>query len=397
MPTRLVAKLGVLSLPLIFIACNKTQSSVATNAARVAPTPLAPASSTPTEFSQTIMKFSGEVKQGQQFEKPFASDMVFRLVPYAGNDSGWTIRIAPGADSAASSVDCIGAVETPSHGDTKREIEPAADGALQNVPWKLREFEFVGSAPDCKMAWSLMNIANYANKLSAKEREQASAKLGEIRTRHGKFSILEARSGPATAGNQHGTLEWLKFEVDLSASAGSAGKSPEATGKASGIRAMDITTFVAAHLGELNPDLADLETACGEGEKPLKSLAPILYGDLDGDGQEEAAVEGFSCLSGNGGADFSGVLKLMPDGKLAVLPIEPMPKTFKGRNAYADLRGHMVIEIKDGRLHQVYLIYTGTEANCCPEGGERRFIYRWDGHRFTLDDMIDSPSAKSGS
>jgi len=286
-------------------------------------------------------------------------------------------------------VDCIGAVETTSHGDTKREIEPAADGASQNVAWKLREFEFVGRAPDCKMAWSLMNIANYANKLSAKERQQASARLGEIRTRHGKFSILEARSGPATAANQHGSLEWLKFEVDLNASAGSAG--------ASGIRAMDITTFVEAHLGELNPDLADLETACGQGEKPLQSLAPILYGDLDGDGQEEAAVEGFSCLSGNGGADFAGVLKLMPDGKLAVLPIEPMPKTFKGRNAYADLRGHMVIEIKDGRLCEVYAIYTGTEANCCPEGGERRFIYRWDRHRFTLDDMIASPSAKSGS
>jgi hypothetical protein len=396
MPTRLVAKLFSLSLPLIFIACNKTQNSVSTNAARVVPsTPVATA--VPTESLQTGLKFIGEVKQGQQFEKTFASDMAFRLVPYAGNDSGWTIRIAPGADSAASSMDCIGAVETPSHGDTKLEIEPPADGALQNSAWKLREFEFVDSAPECKTAWSLMNDANYDSKLSAKEREQASTKLGQIPTKHGKFSILDARSGPATAANQHGTLEWLKFEVDLSASAGSAGKSPGVTEKTSGIRAMDITTFVETHLGELNPDLADLDTACGEGQKPLQSLAPILYGDLDGDGQEEAAVEGFSCLSGNGGADFAGVLKWMPDGKLAVLPIEPMPKVFKGRNPYADLRGHMVLEIKDGRLHQVYAIYTGTEANCCPEGGQRRFIYRWDGHRFALDDMIDIPPAKSGS
>jgi len=396
MQTRLVAKLCVLSLPLIFIACNKTQSSASPNAARVAPSaPTAPV--TPAESPQTGLKFTGEVKRGQQFEKTFASEMVFRLEPYAGNDSGWTIRIAPGADSAASSVDCIGAVETPSHGDAKLEIELPEDGVLQNAAWKLREFEFVGSSPDCKTAWSLMNVANYGNKLSANEREQASTKLGQIRTRHGKFSILDARSGPATAANQHGTLEWLKFEVDLNGSAGPAGKLPNVTEKTSGIRAVDITTFVEAHLGELNPNLADLETACGEGQKPLQSLAPILYGDLDGDGQEEAAVEGFSCLSGNGGADFSGVVKLMPDGKLAVLPIESMPKTFKGRNAYADLRGHMVIEIKDGRLHEVYAIYTGTEANCCPEGGERRFIYRWDGHRFALDDIIDSPPAKSGS
>ena len=87
MPTRSVAKLCVLSLPLIFIACNKTQSSVAMSAARVAPSPPAPAS-TPAEGLQTTVKFTGEVKQGQQFEKPLASDMVFRLVPYAGNDSG---------------------------------------------------------------------------------------------------------------------------------------------------------------------------------------------------------------------------------------------------------------------------------------------------------------------
>jgi hypothetical protein len=177
----------------------------------------------------------------------------------------------------------------------------------------------------------------------------------------------------------------------------SEAKPPSATEKTTGIRAIDIKPFVESHLGELNPDLADLDTACGEGEKPLQSLAPVLYGDLDGDGQEEAVVEGWSCLSGNGGADFRGVLKLMPDGKLSVLPIEPMPKTFKGRNAYADLRGHMVVEIKDGRLHEVYGIYTAADANCCPEGGERRFIYRWDGQRFVLDDMIDAPPQKSGN
>jgi hypothetical protein len=184
----------------------------------------------------------------------------------------------------------------------------------------------------------------------------------------------------------------------VQASAGvSAAITPTANGKTVGIRTMDVKPFVESHLGELNPDLVDLDTACGDGEKPLQSLAPVLYGDLDGDGQEEAVVEGWSCLSGNGGADFRGVLKLMEDGKLSVLPIDPMPKTFKGRNATADLRGHMVVDIKDGRLHEVYAIYTGAEANCCHEGGERRFIYRWDGHQFVVDDMIDVPPAKSGN
>jgi hypothetical protein len=167
--------------------------------------------------------------------------------------------------------------------------------------------------------------------------------------------------------------------------------------KTSGIRAIDVKAFVEAHLGDLNPDLADLDTDCGEGQKHVQSLAPALYGDLDGDGEEEVAVEGWSCLSGNGGADFWGVLKLMPSGKITVLPIQPMPKNFKGRDPYEGLRGHIRLEIQDGRLVEIYPTYPDEKAcNNCSEG-ERRFIYRWDGQHFALDDIIGVPDSKAGS
>jgi hypothetical protein len=292
-------------------------------------------------------------------------------------------------------MDCIGAIATPLHGDTKIEIEPPQNGSIEDLAWKRREFSYMPRDSDCKVAWALMNETNYNSKLSDKEREEASAKLEQLPTQHGVFTILEARFGPATAQNARGTIEWLKFDVDLSAS--SSEKSPPPTGKSSPIREIDLKPFIESHIGELNPDLADLETDCGDGQKRVQSLAPVLYGDLDGNGEEEAVVLGWSCLSGNGGADFRGVLKLNPNGKLSVLPIQPIPKTFKGRNPTTGLRGHMVVEIKDSRLHELYAIYTGAEANCCPEGGERRFTYRWDGHQFVLDDMIDVPPAKSGS
>jgi hypothetical protein len=337
--------------------------------------------------------FSAEIVRNEEFQRIFAPKMMFRLEPYGGNDSGWSIRIAPISGSGGPAIDCIGAVETPLHGDTKIEIEPPQNGAAQNPTWKRREFSYVASESDCKTAWDWMNNANYNSKLSDNEREEASTKLEQLPTHRGVFTVLDARFGPATPQNERGTIEWMKFEVDLS------GSSPKPThiAQSSPIRALDLKPFIESHIGELNSDLADLETDCGDGQKPLQSLAPVLYGDLDGDGQEEAVVEGWSCLSGNGGADFRGVLKLMPDGELSVLPIDSIPKTFKGRNVYADLRGHMVVEIKDGRLHETYAIYTGAEANCCPEGGERRFIYRWDGHRFALDDIIDVPPQKSGN
>jgi hypothetical protein len=390
----------LLFLALLLAACSKKETPAKPLTATPVST-LTPAVAPASPPTQEIPRFTAEIVAHQEFQKIFAPKLMFRLEPYAGTDSGWTIRTAPLLEFGGPAIDCIGAVETPLHGDTKLEIEPPENGASKDPAWRHREFEYVATDADCKAAWDLMNDANYGSKLSEAEREQASAKLGQIPTGHGKFTILDARLGPATSSNPRGTLERLKFEVELSGgsapSASSATRKTVSSGANSAIRSIDLKPFIESHLGELNPDLADLATACGEGQKPLQSLAPILYADLDGDGQEEAALEGFSCLSGNGGADFSGVLKLMPDGKLAVLPIEPMPKTFKGRDAYADLRGHMVIEIRDGRLHQVYAIYTGAEANCCPEGGERRFIYWWDGHRFTLDDMIDSPPANSGS
>jgi hypothetical protein len=394
---RKVFALGSASLALMCTACNKTQS------APQSPVQQNVGSVVPTAFAQpgfASARFSGEVRRGQKFEKSFAANMIFRLEPYAGSDSGWSIRIVPGADAASEAMDCIGAIEEPTHGDTKLVIEPPGDSGGETASWKKRDFLFIGNAADCKTAWQLMNEANYGTKLSDKEREEASTKLGKIPTQHGAFRIVEVRLGPREAANEHGSIELLKFEAEFGASTDTAQKSNEqagvAAGKRGGIRAVNVKEFVEAHVGELNPDLADLETDCGEGQNRIKSLAPVQYGDLDGDGQEEAAVEGWSCLSGNGGADFWGVLKLMSDGKVAVLPIEAMPKTFKGRNPHEGLRGHMKLEISEGRLVETYPTYPNEQAcNSCSEGA-RRFIYRWDGHKFVLDDIIEVPPDAGG-
>jgi hypothetical protein len=86
-----------------------------------------------------------------------------------------------------------------------------------------------------------MNDANYGSKLSEAERDQANIKLGQIPTGHGKITILDARFGPATPQNAHGTLEWLKFEVELSgSSAPSAGAKSASSGANSAIRSVDL-------------------------------------------------------------------------------------------------------------------------------------------------------------
>lgn len=357
--------------------CKKRQESQAH--AESATTPIAAASQQPPRV-ESASRFSSQVENGKRFERQIAPNLYFRLEPYAGSDSGWTVRIVPGTDEAAAAMDCIGAIAEPLHGDTTREIEPPAAIPVPDN-WKNREFAFVANTGDCKTAWNLMNAANYPSKASKEEREAAGEKLRKLPRDIAKFTIADAKFSSA-AGAEQRVFQSIKFDVELLAI------------DEKSIRVADLKTFVATHLGELNADLADLQTDCGEGQAALQSLAPPVYGDLDKDGLEEAAIEGWSCLAGNGGADFRGVLKLLPDGKLAVLPVEPLPKVYKGKNTYDGLRGHMVVAINNGMLEERYGIYTGSEANCCAEGGERHFVFRWDGQKFVLNDMMDVPAEK---
>jgi hypothetical protein len=50
----------------------------------------------------------------------------------------------------------------------------------------------------------------------------------------------------------------------------------------------------------------------------------------------------------------------------------------------------MSLAVKNGRLVEVYPVY-GDEKECeaCSSGGQREFIFQWDGSRFVLEDVID--------
>jgi hypothetical protein len=226
MRSRLLLTLCGFSLASLCGACKETQDPEQRNAPRIVP-----AASTEAKQPAIIsVHFTGEVRRGQKFEKSLAPTMIFRLEPYAGNDSGWSIRIVPGEDAASDAMDCIGAVEEPAHGDTKLAIDPPGDADGETASWKHREFSFIANPADCKAAWQLMNDANYGTKLSDKEREEASTKLGKIPTQHGAFKIVDAAFGPRTSANEQGTIEHLKFEVELGASTDTAQKFSRARG-----------------------------------------------------------------------------------------------------------------------------------------------------------------------
>lgn len=209
-------------LALLSVCCNKSEAPPARRSQPLTVTPVAqqpPAPASVPPASPPVagtLHFSGDVNRGQRFEKLIAPNMVFRLEPYAGNDSGWDIRIAPGLDPSAESMDCIGAISVPAHGSNDLSIE-LADGndpqvSLQSMP---HEFDFVPDSSDCKRAWDLNNSITYGYKLTDQERQNLNSQFGTIPYGHGGLKILDSRLGPSAGSNNIRVIDWIKFEVVL--------------------------------------------------------------------------------------------------------------------------------------------------------------------------------------
>lgn len=411
--------LWILALVFAVVGCGKTGAVDSPNPGTPARSTAMPTVSTaqasavavkapapqPGPAENGVIRFTGGVGRGQRFEKTVASGLVFRLEPDADDDSGWSIRLAPDSEPSPASIDCIGSVSAPLHGTNKLSIEPSdasiINGRLNWFP-NFREFYFVRNAADCKSAWDLANAAYYPSKLTDERREEAHEKLFQIPTGHGVFRILDSKVKAGAGEETPQAIEWLKFEVELNSSYSQNARVPpgDAVVKSpKNIHEVDVEKFLKTKYTEVDPALEHLEEECApQGLSRIHSVK-IQYGDLDGDGQDEAVYEGFTCMSGTAGIDFFGVLKLRSDGKLIALSIEGERKEFKNRtDLYQGLRGHMSLEIKNGRLVEVYPVYESeNDCNACSEGGERDFVYRWDGHQFVLDDIIDVPPQKSRS
>ncbi len=122
-------------------------------------------------------------------------------------------------------------------------------------------------------------------------------------------------------------------------------------------------------------------------------IEKTVFGDLDGDGYEEAAVTAFSCQVGQAGPDLFAVFKQEASGKIVELPLQEaqdVPK-FKGTDLLNDLRGPWTIQIDKGQLIVKYLIWAKDAPKCGDADCTRDFVYHWDGQKLALTDILQSP------
>ena len=199
----------------------------------------------------------------------------------------------------------------------------------------------------------------------------------------------------ASAGTREFIYRWKLDKLVLDDIVDLATPAPaQPPGAARTLRAVDVKKLLEANTFGIVPSsqIEELKEDCAGNGRDLLEVENLDYADLDGDGQEEAIYEGFTCMSGTGGADFFGVVKLTHDGKLVDMPIQPHEGPFKGRDVYTGLRGHMSVAVRNGRLVEVYPVYADEkECEACSSAGQRQFFFHWDGSRFVLQDVLDVP------
>jgi len=178
------------------------------------PQPAARAASASSDSNQ--VRFSGEVIGGNPFERDIGHDLLFRLVPLGGDEAGgWVIEIVPKEQPADDAVEFSGIATPPYHFYNDRYLAGAYGYSVKEaVAMTQRQFNFVLSVGDRRMAEDVVNAALYPSAASDQEKQRIASEAERVRLGHGVLRILRSRVTLGKEG-QPDAIAWLKFEVAL--------------------------------------------------------------------------------------------------------------------------------------------------------------------------------------
>ena len=159
-----------------------------------------------------------------------------------------------------------------------------------------------------------------------------------------------------------------------------------ATHAALSIHAIDFEDLITVKFRADHQNLS-MEKLCDGMQTSEINLADTLFGDPDGDGQDEAAVMAFSCLAGTGGPILTAAYKMLPKGKIIELQIEApsQEKAFQGLNADEVSLRLRTIKIEKQTYIEEYTIWGRDHDDA------RDFSYRRDGRKLALVGFKDVP------
>jgi len=167
-------------------------------------------------------RVTGQVAQGQTFEQDIGRGLLFRLVPPANApDAGWVIQVIPKTEPADGPIEFSSIATPPYHVYNDRILATAfGRSASDVVQLKDRTFFFVQSAMDEHRAEEVVNAAFYPTNLSDQERVRAAAEAHEVHVSKGELRILKSHTGHGKMMSDVGSIEWIRFELDIEFSPG---------------------------------------------------------------------------------------------------------------------------------------------------------------------------------
>ncbi|HXK04580.1 MAG TPA: hypothetical protein VMS37_19415 [Verrucomicrobiae bacterium] len=162
------------------------------------------------------LRFSGEVKAGQDFRKPIGRGVVFVL---KGDEDGWIIEVEPEAGRGQGCTNYSTVIATPVRGYTANDLNVsygvAAAEAVKRSP---REVEFVLDGDACKREFERLNRLSWPGSYPAAEVQEAQDKFGSSAGGRAVLRIVQSKvspSGELVEGKDLGKIDWIRFEVEI--------------------------------------------------------------------------------------------------------------------------------------------------------------------------------------
>jgi len=155
--------------------------------------------------------FSGKVSEGEEFRKTLTAELEFVLEP------GWNITIVPTRPEGECKE--LAAVVNPPYRAHREIYIDMSYGmtAEHEVAMSPREFRFVMNCNDYRTESGRLSIVLGAIKATRQKYDEALATLGTSARGKGRLWITDSKIRPSgdTPGEDPGSIEWMKFSVEI--------------------------------------------------------------------------------------------------------------------------------------------------------------------------------------
>ena len=160
------------------------------------------------------LKFSGEVKAGEEYRKPIGRGLVFLLRPSV---NGWRIEVEPEAKSVAGCREFSTVLAWPLHARGSNDLDTSYGVSARDAVSTNPEVAFVSTEADCLRERHWLEVIE-AGDFRKPDYDEAIARRRSSPLGKATLRVLKSKvssSDEVVEGEDLGKIDWIKFEVTI--------------------------------------------------------------------------------------------------------------------------------------------------------------------------------------